>query len=84
MSGPISATTFRTVSDIGAGVNRTIQFTLAHRSRIHAIAVKGYDTPVPIQQQPIPVVLAGHGLMATARTGAGKAAHPGGEAYSSV
>ncbi|HSG52816.1 MAG TPA: DEAD/DEAH box helicase [Rheinheimera sp.] len=39
-----------------------------------AIAEKGYTTPSPIQQQAIPVVLAGRDLMAAAQTGTGKTA----------
>jgi len=39
-----------------------------------AIADKGYSTPSPIQQQAIPVILAGRDLMAAAQTGTGKTA----------
>ena len=39
-----------------------------------AITEKGYTTPSPIQQQAIPVVLAGRDLMAAAQTGTGKTA----------
>ena len=39
-----------------------------------AVAEQGYDTPTPIQQQAIPVVLEGRDLMATAQTGTGKTA----------
>jgi ATP-dependent RNA helicase RhlE len=41
---------------------------------LRAIAEQGYDTPTPIQAQAIPVVLAGHDLMAAAQTGTGKTA----------
>ncbi len=41
---------------------------------LRAIADQGYDTPTPIQAQAIPVVLAGHDLMAAAQTGTGKTA----------
>lgn len=34
----------------------------------------GYDTPTPIQQQAIPLVLAGHDLLGIAQTGTGKTA----------
>ena len=39
-----------------------------------AVSTQGYTTPTPIQQQAIPVVLAGHDLMACAQTGTGKTA----------
>jgi ATP-dependent RNA helicase RhlE len=41
---------------------------------LRAVADEGYDTPTPIQAQAIPVVLAGHDLMAAAQTGTGKTA----------
>ncbi|MGE5386282.1 MAG: DEAD/DEAH box helicase [Betaproteobacteria bacterium] len=41
---------------------------------LRAIADQGYDTPTPVQQQAIPVVLGGHDLMAAAQTGTGKTA----------
>lgn len=41
---------------------------------LKALAEKGYTTPSPIQQQAIPVVLAGRDLMAAAQTGTGKTA----------
>ena len=41
---------------------------------LRAIADHGYETPTPIQAQAIPVVLAGHDLMACAQTGTGKTA----------
>ena len=39
-----------------------------------SIKEAGYVTPTPIQQQAIPVVMAGHDLIATAQTGTGKTA----------
>jgi len=41
---------------------------------LRAIADQGYEIPTPIQAQAIPVVLAGHDLMACAQTGTGKTA----------
>lgn len=41
---------------------------------LRAIGDEGYDTPTPIQAQAIPLVLAGHDLMAAAQTGTGKTA----------
>ena len=39
-----------------------------------AVKEQGYDTPSPIQEQAIPLVLKGHDLMAAAQTGTGKTA----------
>ena len=39
-----------------------------------AVAEQGYDTPTPIQQQAIPLVLQGKDLKACAQTGTGKTA----------
>jgi ATP-dependent RNA helicase RhlE len=41
---------------------------------VNAVREKGYSTPTPIQQQAIPVVLAGKDLMGGAQTGTGKTA----------
>lgn len=41
---------------------------------LQALETQGYDTPTPIQQQAIPVVLSGGDLMACAQTGTGKTA----------
>lgn len=41
---------------------------------LDAITAQGYQQPSPIQSQAIPVVLAGHDLMAAAQTGTGKTA----------
>lgn len=35
---------------------------------LRALAEQGYETPTPIQQQAIPLVLAGHDLLAGAQT----------------
>ena len=39
---------------------------------LRALQQEGYDTPTPIQQQAIPVVLKGRDLMGCAQTGTGK------------
>jgi len=39
---------------------------------LRALAELGHDTPTPVQLQAIPLVLAGHDLMAAAQTGTGK------------
>ncbi len=41
---------------------------------LRAIADEGYTSPTPIQAQAIPLVLAGHDLLAAAQTGTGKTA----------
>ncbi|MEX1220897.1 MAG: DEAD/DEAH box helicase [Idiomarina sp.] len=41
---------------------------------LRAVTECGYTTPTPVQQQAIPVVLAGHDLLAGAQTGTGKTA----------
>lgn len=41
---------------------------------LRALETQGYHTPTPIQQQAIPVVLAGKDLLACAQTGTGKTA----------
>ncbi len=41
---------------------------------LRALAEQGYETPTPIQQQAIPLVLAGRDLLAGAQTGTGKTA----------
>ncbi|MGR8932356.1 MAG: DEAD/DEAH box helicase [Gammaproteobacteria bacterium] len=43
-------------------------------SLLRAIGDSGYNTPTPIQQQAIPVVIAGRDLLAAAQTGTGKTA----------
>lgn len=43
-------------------------------SLLQSIAQMGYSTPSPVQQQAIPLVLAGHDLVAQAQTGTGKTA----------
>ena len=43
-------------------------------SLLRAIGDSGYNTPTPIQQQAIPVILAGRDLLAAAQTGTGKTA----------
>ncbi len=41
---------------------------------VQAVADAGYQTPTPIQEQAIPVMLAGHDLLGIAQTGTGKTA----------
>jgi len=41
---------------------------------LRALAEQGYETPTPVQQQAIPLVLEGHDLLAGAQTGTGKTA----------
>ena len=41
---------------------------------LQALQEQGYDTPTPVQAQAIPIVLAGHDLLAGAQTGTGKTA----------
>jgi ATP-dependent RNA helicase RhlE len=41
---------------------------------VQAVAAKGYTEPTPIQQQAIPVILAGGDLLGAAQTGTGKTA----------
>lgn len=41
---------------------------------LKAIEEKGYENPTPIQEQAIPLVLAGHDLLAGSQTGSGKTA----------
>ena len=41
---------------------------------LQAIEEKGYENPTPIQEQAIPLVLAGHDLLAGSQTGTGKTA----------
>ena len=43
-------------------------------SILNAVTKKGYDKPSPIQEQAIPVILAGKDIMAAAQTGTGKTA----------
>ncbi|MEO9806546.1 MAG: DEAD/DEAH box helicase [Reichenbachiella sp.] len=41
---------------------------------LNAVEEAGYETPTPIQQKAIPLVLAGHDIMGIAQTGTGKTA----------
>ncbi|HEY4744742.1 MAG TPA: DEAD/DEAH box helicase, partial [Desulfuromonadaceae bacterium] len=41
---------------------------------LKALTACGYSAPTPIQAQAIPLVMAGHDLIATAQTGTGKTA----------
>ena len=49
--------------------------TLGLRAELcRAVSAHGYDTPTPIQQQAIPVILDGKDVLAAAQTGTGKTA----------
>ena len=48
-------------------------FEIDHRLK-HAIEVKGYETPTPIQDRVIPYILKGQDLVGVANTGTGKTA----------
>ncbi|MFQ5519478.1 MAG: DEAD/DEAH box helicase, partial [Mariprofundus sp.] len=41
---------------------------------LRAVNDQGYDTPTPVQEKSIPVVLEGHDILAGAQTGTGKTA----------
>ena len=41
---------------------------------LRAVTEQGYDTPTPVQEKSIPVVLEGHDILAGAQTGTGKTA----------
>ena len=45
-----------------------------NKAILKAVADCGYTTPTPVQQQSIPLAMAGHDLIATAQTGTGKTA----------
>lgn len=45
-----------------------------NRQLLNAIAEAGYETPSPIQEQAIPLVLQGHDVLGIAQTGTGKTA----------
>src|SRR5512140_561416 len=45
-----------------------------HPNILKAIEACGYTEPTPIQEQAIPMAMAGHDLIATAQTGTGKTA----------
>ena len=45
-----------------------------HPAVLSAIAAVGYEEPSPIQEQSIPVILAGHDMIGQAQTGTGKTA----------
>jgi len=41
---------------------------------VATVAEEGYETPTPVQEQAIPLVLAGNDVLAAAQTGTGKTA----------
>ena len=45
-----------------------------NRQLMNAIEEAGYQTPTPIQEQTIPLILAGHDVLGIAQTGTGKTA----------
>ncbi len=60
----------------GSVTRNTMKFTDLglNASLLKAIKEQGYDTPTPIQQQAIPVVIEGKDVLAAAQTGTGKTA----------
>ncbi len=45
-----------------------------HENLAEGIAASGYETPTPVQEQVIPLILAGRDIIASAQTGTGKTA----------
>ena len=54
--------------------NDSFESLSLHPRLLQALVDEGYSEPTPIQQQAIPVLLAGKDLLATAQTGTGKTA----------
>ena len=61
---------------IFASLNKNMTFETLGLSQpvVQALALKGYDSPTPIQAQAIPTVLTGRDLLGIAQTGTGKTA----------
>jgi ATP-dependent RNA helicase RhlE len=65
---------------LGSVASRIRRFTLSFEELglraelLRAVRAQGYTTPTPVQQQAIPIILAGQDLMAGAQTGTGKTA----------
>ncbi len=61
-------------SDLGIQANMTFDGLGLSPDLLRAVADAGYEQPTPIQEQAIPLVLAGRDLIGVAQTGTGKTA----------
>lgn len=62
------------ISVVSQNVNMSFQSLGLSNALLKAISEKGYDTPSPIQEKTIPVILEGKDVLASAQTGTGKTA----------
>ncbi len=70
----MSETLISSVPEIDAGDLPCFDHFGLHADILKALAGQGYTTPTPIQEQAIPVILAGYDVMGVAQTGTGKTA----------